>query len=184
MKFSEFKYTRPDIEEVKNKLSSYISKFSNAVSSDIQITIIDQINEVRTEFITMSKIASIRYTMNTTDKFYEEEQTYFDRSLPVYNEIMHEYYSSLIISKFRDELESKYGKYLFDIASVTIKTMSPEIIDDLIVENSLNKMNCIKSKLNIIFKPKVIILCFRFFNFNRKILFSIRVQLKYWMNYS
>ena len=105
------------------------------MSSNIQITIIDKINEVRTEFLTMSKIASIRYTMNTTDKFYEEEQKYFDRSLPVYNELMHEYYSSLIISKFRDELERKYGKYLFDIASVTIKTMSPEIIDDLIVEN-------------------------------------------------
>ncbi|MBL7128282.1 MAG: M3 family oligoendopeptidase [Ignavibacteria bacterium] len=137
MKFSEFKYTRPDIEEVKNKLSSYISEFRNAMSSDIQINIIDQINEVRTEFLTMSKIANIRYTMDTTDKFYEKEQTYFDRSSPVYSELMHEYYSSLINSKFRNELESKFGKHLFDIATVTVKTMSPEIIDDLITENNL-----------------------------------------------
>ncbi len=137
MKFSEFKYTRPNIEEIKKKLSSYISELRNAASSDLQINIIDQINEVRTEFLTMSKIASIRYTMDTTDKYYEEEQKYFDRSSPVYSELMHEYYSSLITSKFRDELESRFGKHLLDITSVAVKTMSPEIIDDLIIENNL-----------------------------------------------
>jgi M3 family oligoendopeptidase len=139
MKFSEFKYSRPDIVEFEKKFNSYLSEFKNASSPDVQMSSVYRINELRTEFITMSKFASIKYTMKTTDKFYEGEQKYFDETLPLYNELLHEFYSSLINSKYRKKLEEKFGKHLFEIASVVVKTMSPEVIDDLIDENNLRR---------------------------------------------
>ena len=40
-------------------------------------------------------------------------------------------------SKFRNELEEKWGKHLFNIAELKLKTFSPEIIEELQKENKL-----------------------------------------------
>ena len=48
------------------------------------------------------------------------------------------YYKAIIESKFRADLEAKWGKHLFNIADMELKTFSPEIIEDLQEENKLN----------------------------------------------
>ena len=85
----------------------------------------------------METVASIRYTINTLNKQIETEKQYFDTNNPVYEGLVTKYYSSIINSKFRPELEKKWGKQLFDIASLVIKTFKPEILEDLKHENRL-----------------------------------------------
>jgi hypothetical protein len=56
-------------------------------------------------------------------------------AIPVYEVCL--YYDSIIKSRFRQQLEEKWGKQLFAIAEVVIKTHSPEIVEDLKIENKL-----------------------------------------------
>jgi M3 family oligoendopeptidase len=85
----------------------------------------------------MATIASIKYSINTTDEFFKKEKQYYDQNYPIYDGLITKYYRSIINSKFRKQLEDKLGKQLFDCAAETIKTHSPEIVEDLKYENKL-----------------------------------------------
>lgn len=136
-KFKDFKYIRPDIESIKKDLNLLFNEFDKADSAEIQCEILKKINIIRSNFDTMSRIASIRYTINTQDSFYSGEHDYYDEIGPVYSSLINKLYRSLTGSEFRKELEQKLGRQLFDVAEVVVKTFSEEIIDDLKKENQL-----------------------------------------------
>lgn len=138
MKFSEFKYVRPDIKALEADFKELLKKFEASESFEVQGKLMEEINALRGDFDSMSTIASIRHTIDTNDKFYEEEQNYFDETMPIYQGLTTDFYRSVVNSKFRGELEDKYGKQFFNIAELTLKTFSPEIIEDLQLENKLS----------------------------------------------
>jgi M3 family oligoendopeptidase len=137
MKFSDMVYMRPEIDEFEKRFNSLLSTFDSAPSFTVQDEIMKEINELRKEFQTMSTIAGIKYSINTLDKQFEAEQRYFDTNIPVYEGLIYKFYNSLIKTKFRAQLEKKWGKQLFDFASQMIKTFSPVILSDLQRENKL-----------------------------------------------
>ena len=130
-------YTRPDIKSVGDELEKLIKEFKESQSFEAQDSVFRKIIDLRTEFESMAAIASINYSNDTTSKSYTEEQDYFDDNNPVYEEYLHEFYIAITKSKFRNELEEKYGKNLFEIATFKINTISPEILEDLQKENHL-----------------------------------------------
>lgn len=137
MKFSDIKYKRPDLKVIEEKFHALLSKFENASTFEEQDDAMKKINDLRLEFQTNATIASIRYTIETTDKANEEEQHFFDLNYPVYEGLVAKYYRAIIKSKFRKQLEDKWGKQLFAFAETIIKTFSPEIMEDLKQENKL-----------------------------------------------
>lgn len=138
MKFKEFEYERPSMDEVKIKLNNFLEEFKAADSFEKQDKIIEEINDLRNEIESMMTITTIRHTIDTNDAFYEEEQNFWDKNSPVYEGIVANYYKCLINSKFRAELEKKWGKQLFTIAEFEISTISDEVIEDLKEENELS----------------------------------------------
>ncbi|MBM6860961.1 hypothetical protein H9X78_10775, partial [Clostridium saudiense] len=44
----------------------------------------------------------------------------------------------MVASKFREELERKYGKQLFKLLELKLKAFSKDIIEDLQIENKLS----------------------------------------------
>lgn len=137
MKFKDYHYHRPDIDEVQSTFTSLLEKFSLASSfSELDAAMVE-INALRGEFESMSQIASIRHTVDTTDVYYEQEQAFFDESMPIYQGLVSKFYQALVDSRFRNALEEKWGKQLFTIATLTLKTFKPEIIEDLQLENKL-----------------------------------------------
>lgn len=138
MKFKEFTYQRPDLLKVEAKFSDLLAKFDLAEDFEQQNIVMVAINELRRDFETLEQLVLIRHTVNTTDPFYEEEQTFFDEGTPIYQGLISRYYRSLVNSKFRQALEEKWGKQLFVIADLTLKTFAPEIIKDLQQENKLS----------------------------------------------
>lgn len=137
MKFKEFPYERPDIKQLQLKFNGLIDEFVNAQSFTAQDEKMSAIIELRSNFESMMQVVYIRNTMDTTDKFYEEEQSYFDKTTPLYQELVTKFYKALTSSRFKTELEGKWGKQLFTIAELSLKTFSPEIIEDLQEENKL-----------------------------------------------
>lgn len=137
MKFEDYKYIRPDMEKIKKDFSSLIEKFNKSVEVEEQNSIIQEINSLRSEVETMSTLVSIRNSINTTDKFYADEKSFFDEKVPEYQDVVINYYRALVNSKFRKELEKKWGTHLFELAEIQLKTFSPEIIEDMVKENKL-----------------------------------------------
>lgn len=137
MKFSEIEYKRPNVSDISEKFEHLVNLFQKAESFDEQDALIRNINDLRMEFQTLGTIASIKYSIDTNDKEFEEEQNFYDANSPVFDGLVHKYYTAIVNSKFRPELEKKWGKQLFDVAEVTLRTFSPEILEDLKKENEL-----------------------------------------------
>jgi len=137
MKFNEFKYARPDFEEMKAKLTALVSDFKNAASAKEQLEIFDEINMLRRHADTMANLASTRHSIDTRDEFYDAENTYWDEAGPLYEELNAAIYEAILNSAFRDELEAKLGTQFFKLAEYSLKSFSPEIISDLQEENRL-----------------------------------------------
>lgn len=137
MKFNEFNYQRPNMEELETKFNQLLQEFSTAQSFEQQDKVMEAINGVRSKYESMSEIAGIRHTIDTTNDFYKEEQDFFDETRPIYQGLISKYYHALVNSKFRNELEQKWGAQLFNIAEFALKTFAPEIIEDLQIENKL-----------------------------------------------
>ncbi|NOS84867.1 MAG: M3 family oligoendopeptidase [Ignavibacteria bacterium] len=137
MKFSEIEYKRPNVSVISEKFDHLVNLFQKAESFDEQDALIRNINDLRMEFQTLGTIASIKYSIDTNDKEFEEEQNFYDANSPIFDGLVHKYYTAIVNSKYRAELEKKWGKQLFDVAEVTLRTFSPEILEDLKKENEL-----------------------------------------------
>lgn len=137
MKFKEFSYERPDIIGLKKDFQKLIKSLKDSESLEAQVSLIKHINILRNEIDTVYSLCYIRHSIDTKDKFYEEEQKYFDQVMPIYEGIISDYYKVLCDSKFKVELEKEFGKQLFNIAKCHVNTFSEDIISDLQEENRL-----------------------------------------------
>lgn len=138
MKFNDYKYEKINIDETKEKFSNLIKSFSNAENLEEQTKYMDEIIKLRNHIETMETLVSIRHSIDTTDEFYDKENEYVDEISPILFGFISEFYKALVNSKFRADLEKKYGKFLFDLAENTLKTFNEEIIPDLQEENRLS----------------------------------------------
>ncbi|WP_407407883.1 M3 family oligoendopeptidase [Peribacillus sp.] len=137
MKFNEYKYERPELDDIKGKFTKALKQFVDATEVEEQVEAISEINAIRNYVGTMSNLVYIRHTIDTTDEFYKNENDYLDEFSPEMEEMTSAFYTELVQSKFRRELESKWGRQLFDLAEAQLKTFSPEIIPQLQKENKL-----------------------------------------------
>ncbi|MBY0162547.1 M3 family oligoendopeptidase [Cytobacillus firmus] len=137
MKFSEYRYERPDVKAFEQKFKEQLNAFTSASTYEEQDEAMTRINKLRSEMDTLSQLVYIRHSIDTNDEFYKAEQDFFDENGPVIQEYITDYYRALVDSKFRTQLEDKWGRQLFQLAELSLKTFSPEIIEDLQQENKL-----------------------------------------------
>ncbi|MEK3734436.1 MULTISPECIES: M3 family oligoendopeptidase [Paenibacillus] len=137
MKFNEYRYERPDVKAFEHKFKELLQSFTSAGSYDEQDQAMTEINKLRSTFETMQQIAYVRHSIDTNDELYKAEQDFYDENGPVVQEYITEYYRALVDSKFREQLEDKWGRQLFQLAELSLKTFSPEVIEDLQQENKL-----------------------------------------------
>lgn len=137
MKFSEYRYERPDVKAFEQKFKEQLNAFTSASTYEEQDKAMTHINKLRSEMDTLSQLVYIRHSIDTNDEFYKAEQDFFDENGPVIQEYITDYYRALVDSKFRAELEEKWGRQLFQLAELSLKTFNPEIIEDLQLENKL-----------------------------------------------
>ncbi|MEG0381609.1 MAG: hypothetical protein RR603_07920 [Kurthia sp.] len=126
--FDEYQYSRPDVEEIKKDIMALIERFNQADTVEGQSIIIDEINKIREHYSTMENILYIRSSVDTNDTYYVNEREYLDEQGPIIEDLVTEYYKALMQSKFRIELEEKYGHQLFDLADYQIRGFSSDVI--------------------------------------------------------
>jgi M3 family oligoendopeptidase len=138
MKFEDYTYSRPNLDEVKEQFDAALVKFTGSGSVEEQNQAMDEINSIKNDLGTMFNLCSIRHSINTNDEFYQAEQDYMDEIEPEIEGLTTKYYQALVDSKFRQELEQNWGTQLFALAESQLKTFKPEVIPLLQKENRLS----------------------------------------------
>lgn len=153
--FDNFPYSRPNLEQFESLFRNALNFFISATSFSDCENAIDRINELRSEIDTMQSLAMIRYNVNTSDTFYAEEAHYFDTHLPIYNNLLLEYYKAINNSIFKDKIEEKWGKTLFKYIQCSLLSNHPSIIENLKAENQLaSQYNKLIASAKIRFEQK------------------------------
>ena len=137
MKVSELEYRRVTAEEIGAAAKEIITQVRNAQSVDAVLAAREAYLKLMTEFSTANSLAYMRYTINTADPFYLAEKDYYDEIGPVVQNYDLQYASALLDSPFRAELEQALSPLLLRSMELQRKSMSPEIIDDMVEENKL-----------------------------------------------
>ncbi|MGD6872450.1 M3 family oligoendopeptidase [Sutcliffiella horikoshii] len=138
MRFEEFGYTRPNMDEVEKRFMAAVERFEAADSVGLQEEAIREINDVRNQLSTDFNLVYIRHSIDTNDEFYKEEQDFLDEIEPLTQSLETKFYKALVKSPFRNELEKKWGTQLFALAECELKTFDDAIIEDLQLENKLS----------------------------------------------
>ncbi|MCF6465248.1 M3 family oligoendopeptidase [Clostridium sp. Cult2] len=137
LKFKEYEYIRPDLNAIGKEFDDLLERFNNAETFKEQNDIMAKINKIRSNVETMGNLVYIRHSIDTLDEFYSKEQDFLDENMPLYQNVVSKFYKALVNSKFRKELEKVWGKQIFTLAELQLKTFSEEIIEYLIKENKL-----------------------------------------------
>lgn len=137
MKFQDYLYKRPDMDQMKKAFTIALETFKTATSAEASNEAMANINKLRNQLETLETLVSIRHSVDTTDAFYEAENDFIDENMPIYQGMVSEFYAALLQSPFRTALEAKWGKQIFNVAEMTQKTFKPEIIALLQQENKL-----------------------------------------------
>src|SRR5690606_8092994 len=152
MKFDNFQYQRPAMESFEQRYRDCLEGFETANTFEEQDRLFGQINALRQQYATMYNICHIRHTINTKDKFFEAENNFYDEYNPSVEALTNRFYHLLLKSRFRKELERKWGDQLFVIAELSLKTFKPVILEDLKEENRLTSEYVkIKASAEIVF---------------------------------
>ncbi len=152
MKFKDFKYERPDMNQFQKDFDELILRFNDASSAEDQLAIIKEINTMRNHIESLSQIVQVRHTIDTTDAFYDAENDFIDETMPLYMEMVDKYYRALDQSRFKDALRKELGDHIFNIVEVKLKTFHPDIIEDLKNENMLmSKYTKLRTSAKIMF---------------------------------
>lgn len=154
-KFSDFEYQRPDTETFKKEFSQHLETFKTAKDSTTQREAILNLNQLRSNFDSMYSLASVRHSIDTNNTFYEKENAFFDTNYPTLTEYINDYFRALLSVENREELEAIFGKQLFVIAELRLKTFEPAIVSLLQEENKLDSQyRKIKAQAVIEFEGK------------------------------
>lgn len=137
MKVCDLPYKRVTLEEIEGVMKDVIARVKNAKSVDEILAARKDYLEILCEYSNAGALSYMRYSINTVDEFYVAEKDYYDEIGPAALNYQNEFAAALLDSPFRAELEKALSPVLFKSLEVQRKSMSPEIIADMIEENKL-----------------------------------------------
>ncbi len=137
MVFKDFEYKRVDIDELKKTYINIKEELENAENAQKAIELYYELDEINKEFSTNYNLAYIRNSIDTTDEYYSKEKAFYDENIPLISEFGNDLGIAFANSKFRPELEEKFGKLAFQKIDLELKLFKNEIIEDLQEENRL-----------------------------------------------
>ncbi|MFA7075275.1 MAG: M3 family oligoendopeptidase [Candidatus Izemoplasmatales bacterium] len=138
MKFKDFKYERPNLDEFIKSLKEQLEQIGTDKTVGEEIKAIKTIFDLNDEMDSLITLVSIRNSLNTQDEFYEKEQDFFNDNIPTLQEYDNIFSLKILESKHRDLLEKEFGSLVFKQAELKQKTFDPKIIPLLQQENKLD----------------------------------------------
>ncbi len=126
--FSELSYERPDFEGTKAFYSGMTKKLKSAKDYGEVKACMREEEAYSRHLSTLVTIASVRHTIDTADKFYEEEDRYCNRRYPEVMPYMQAFNVALLESPFRKEIDEEYGEFFLKSVKLSIDSFSEKNI--------------------------------------------------------
>ena len=139
VKFKDMPYKRPDLEACKKAGLEVVERLKNAKTYEEAKAAFLEEEELSANFSTMYCLSYIRHSIDTRDKFYDEEQQFFNEANPVMSEYGQMFTKAMLESPFRKDFEEEYKGPMFLNAEIDLKAFSPEIIPEMQKENDLTQ---------------------------------------------
>lgn len=137
MKFSQMLYERPDFEALKSQIATLTKMLTDAPNYEDAKKVFLEKETVEKHINTMETLAHIRHTIDTRDKFYDDEVQVWNNAEPELEAYLQEWTKAMLESPFRADFSEEYGDLIFVKEEMASKTFSHEIISDLQKENEL-----------------------------------------------
>ena len=137
MKFQDMPYERPNIDEVKSELADLTDRLAHASTfEDAEAAFLAK-DALDRHVSTLATLVEIRHSIDTTDAFYDGENSFWNAAQPEIAASLDAFTAALLQTPFRARLAEKYGSLIFDQAEQEKRTFSPAIVEDLKRENEL-----------------------------------------------
>ena len=130
-------YRSPDPEVFRTSADRLTETLKNAASFDEADGAFIEFESLCSGFDTACSICMVRHELNTLDEYYDAEFERNDEISPKIEEKIQEFRKALVESPFRNDFDERYGSLLISDMELSLKTFSPEIMEDLVEENRL-----------------------------------------------
>ena len=137
-KFSELKFKKPNVKKIEADVNELIMAFKNASTFEEQDRVLTKYFKYTDKIETNFTIASIRYTLDTTDPVNIKNNDILNNVGPLVGAITNAFDKELVNAKFRPQLEEKWGKHLFNMTENSLKCFDECIIPELTRLNELD----------------------------------------------
>lgn len=137
MKISQIPYKRPQKEEFFTKLNELLERFNASKSASEQKKVLEELDEVTKEVFTMGSLSYIRFTLNTNDKFYADEKTFFDEIGALAGVVMQKFSAAMLSSPYRKELFAMFPPVVEKNMILSEKSTNEAVVPLLIKESDL-----------------------------------------------
>ena len=137
MKFTDYKYERPDINRFKEEIEMILEKLMNENNENRFLKYFLEANKIFDNIETMFTLSKIRNSLDVSDKFYNDEIVFRNENKPILDLYRAKYYRIIMSSKHKELLIKNYGEHIIEIARISKSTMSENILKESEEENKL-----------------------------------------------
>lgn len=137
MQFQQLPYERPDLQTVITHANQLIDEFSQSTNYATTKQAFIAFDNLLASVITMRTLSTIRHSIDVNDEFYKAENEFWDENIPQVIKVSVDFSKVVLSHPHKQLLIDEFKKPYFLMAENNLKSFSPEIMEDLVIENKL-----------------------------------------------
>ena len=135
--FDDLSAERPDLEEIAARYRGIENELLQAISVRDVFEVIERWDHLRRELETWSALTHLKFNQDTRNETYKKEREFCDEVSPKFTDWEVRVKKKLLSSRYRPELEKKYGATVFKLWEADVLSFDPAIEQDLVTEAKL-----------------------------------------------
>jgi len=139
MKFKEIPYYRLNFKEFEKDYKNKVENFKAAESFQEAYFNLIEIDHLQTVFTSYAIISEAGNTGDTRNKFFQEEEIFFNEVKPLFALLIQEKNMAMLESPFRKKLEELMGQEFFNRLELSSQTMDKKIENLMKEENEFSQ---------------------------------------------
>ena len=138
IKFEDIKPKKVSLNKIQAKLSEFTSELSKTKDPKEALKVIRSLEKYMDKYENNATVISIRYTLDTRDKYISKLQDHMDEISPLISNEINKFNKVLVNHPCRKALEEKLTPYYFQMIENALKSFDEKIIPELIEINKLS----------------------------------------------
>ena len=138
IKFEDIKPKKVSLNKIQEKLEGFCKELESTKDPKEALKVIRALEKYMDKFENNATVISIRYTLNTNDKFISKLQDHMDEISPFISNEINKFNKILVKHPCRKALEEKLTPYYFQMIENSLKSFDEKIIPELVEINKLS----------------------------------------------